>query len=44
MKAIAQSEEIIPVYCFDDAHFESTQYGFKKIIVLNFIRIITRFR
>lgn len=30
MKAIAQSEEIIPVYCFDDAHFESTQYGFKK--------------
>lgn len=31
MKAIAQSEEIIPVYCFDDAHFESTQYGFKKI-------------
>ena len=30
IKAIAQSEEIIPVYCFDDAHFESTQYGFKK--------------
>ncbi|SEA12523.1 deoxyribodipyrimidine photo-lyase (single-stranded DNA-specific) [Flavobacterium gillisiae] len=31
IKAIAQSEEIIPVYCFDDAHFETTQYGFKKI-------------
>ncbi|WP_339921400.1 DASH family cryptochrome [uncultured Flavobacterium sp.] len=30
IKAIAQSEEIIPVYCFDDAHFESTKYGFKK--------------
>jgi len=30
IKAIAQSEEIIPVYCFDDAHFETTQYGFKK--------------
>jgi deoxyribodipyrimidine photo-lyase len=30
IKAIAQSEEIIPVYCFDDAHFEWTQYGFKK--------------
>ncbi|WP_310558697.1 DASH family cryptochrome [Flavobacterium sp.] len=30
IKAIAQSEQIIPVYCFDDAHFETTQYGFKK--------------
>lgn len=30
IKAIAQSEEIIPVYCFDDAHFETTEYGFKK--------------
>ena len=29
-KAIAQSEQIIPVYCFDDSHYESTQYGFKK--------------
>lgn len=30
IKAIAQSEQIIPVYCFDDAHFETSQYGFKK--------------
>jgi deoxyribodipyrimidine photo-lyase len=30
IKAIAQSEKIIPVYCFDEAHFETTPYGFKK--------------
>jgi len=30
LKAIAQSEKIIPVYCFDDSHFETTSYGFKK--------------
>ena len=30
IKAISQSEQVIPVYCFDDAHFETTQYGFKK--------------
>jgi deoxyribodipyrimidine photo-lyase len=30
LKAIAQSEKVIPVYCFDDAHFETTTYGFKK--------------
>lgn len=30
IKALAQSEEVIPVYCFDDSHFETTQYGFKK--------------
>jgi deoxyribodipyrimidine photo-lyase len=30
LKAIAQGEQIIPVYCFDDAHFETTQFGFKK--------------
>lgn len=30
VKAIAQSEQIIPVYCFDDSHFETTVYGFKK--------------
>jgi deoxyribodipyrimidine photo-lyase len=30
LKAIAQSENVIPVYCFDDAHFETTTYGFKK--------------
>ena len=30
VKAIAQSDEVIPVYCFDDAHFETTSFGFKK--------------
>lgn len=30
IRAIAQSEEILPIYCFDDSHFETTQYGFKK--------------
>ena len=30
VKAIAQSELVIPVYCFDDSHFETTVYGFKK--------------
>lgn len=30
IKAIAQSEQIVPIYCFDDSHFETTQYGFKK--------------
>jgi deoxyribodipyrimidine photo-lyase len=30
IKAIALSDQIIPVYCFDDSHFETTKYGFKK--------------
>jgi deoxyribodipyrimidine photo-lyase len=30
VKAIAQSDEIIPVYCFDDAQFQITEYGFHK--------------
>ena len=30
VKAIAQSEKVIPVYCFDESHFETTVYGFKK--------------
>ena len=30
VKAIAQSDTVIPVYCFDDAHFETTSFGFKK--------------
>jgi deoxyribodipyrimidine photo-lyase len=30
VKAIAQSQQVIPVYCFDDSHFETTTYGFKK--------------
>ncbi len=24
LKAIAQSEKILPVYCFDEAHFDTT--------------------
>jgi len=31
IKAIEQSEQILPIYCFDDSHFETTQYGFKKM-------------
>lgn len=30
VKAIAQNDQIIPVYCFDDSHFGETTYGFKK--------------
>ena len=30
-QAIVKSDEIIPVYCFDDAHFKTTNFGFKKI-------------
>jgi deoxyribodipyrimidine photo-lyase len=30
VKAIEQSDEIIPVYCFDEAHYKMTDYGFKK--------------
>lgn len=30
VKAIAQSDEIIPVYCFDNSHFEMTSFGFQK--------------
>lgn len=30
VKAMLQSQEIIPVYCLDDSHFETTPYGFKK--------------
>ena len=30
VKAISQSEKVIPVYCFDDSHFEASVYGFKK--------------
>ena len=28
--AMEQSDEIIPVYCFDEAHFKTTKFGFKK--------------
>ncbi len=30
IKAIAQSDQIVPVYCFDDSHYKNTKYGFKK--------------
>lgn len=30
VKAIEQNNEIIPVYCFDDAHFTTSAFGFKK--------------
>ncbi len=30
IKAIAQSDQIIPVYCFDEAQFITTEFGFKK--------------
>ena len=30
LKAIEQSDQIVPVYCFDDAHFETTEFGLKK--------------
>jgi deoxyribodipyrimidine photo-lyase len=30
IKAIAQSDQIIPVYCFDDSHFAETSFGFMK--------------
>lgn len=30
IKAIEQSDNIIPVYCFDDDHFKLTEFGFHK--------------
>ena len=30
IKAISQSETIIPMYCFDESHFKTTKFGFKK--------------
>jgi deoxyribodipyrimidine photo-lyase len=30
VKAIEQSQEIIPVYCFDEAHFKTSEFGFKR--------------
>ena len=30
VRAISQSQEIIPIYCLDDSHFETTSFGFKK--------------
>ncbi|WP_018341961.1 DASH family cryptochrome [Cytophaga aurantiaca] len=30
LRAIAESDEIIPVYCFDPDHFNKTEFGFQK--------------
>ena len=30
VKAIAQGDAIVPVYCFDDSHFVESEYGFQK--------------
>ena len=30
IKAISQSETIVPVYCFDESHFKTTGFVFKK--------------
>jgi deoxyribodipyrimidine photo-lyase len=30
LQAIEQNDEIIPVYCFDDDHFKTTEFGFNK--------------
>ena len=31
VQAIHESDEIIPVYCMDEQHFQTTEFGFKKI-------------
>jgi hypothetical protein len=45
LKAIAQGEKVL-LYCFDDADFVTTRYGFKKRVIIEpiFIRVVTRFR
>ena len=30
VRAIEQSDEIIPIYCFDESHFKTNEFGFKK--------------
>lgn len=30
MRAIAENDQLIPVYCFDDSHFEKNEFGFLK--------------
>ena len=30
VKAIAQGDSIIPVYCFNESHFSESEYGFQK--------------
>jgi deoxyribodipyrimidine photo-lyase len=29
-QAVKESDAIVPVYCFNDSHYTTTQYGFKK--------------
>lgn len=31
VRALEKSEEIIPVYCFDESHYRTTEFGFKKV-------------
>jgi len=30
IKAIEQSDDIVPVYCIDDSHFKTSEFGFQK--------------
>jgi deoxyribodipyrimidine photo-lyase len=30
VKALAKSDVVVPVYCFDDSHFTDSEFGFKK--------------
>ena len=30
MQAIAHSDEVLPVYCFEDDHYTTSEFGFKK--------------
>ncbi len=30
VKAIAQGDSIVPVYCFDESHFTNSEFGFQK--------------
>ncbi len=30
VQAIEQTDEVIPVYCIDEQHFQTTEFGFKK--------------
>jgi deoxyribodipyrimidine photo-lyase len=31
VQAIAQSDEVIPVFCIDESHFRTTEFGFVKM-------------
>ncbi|HLP63654.1 DASH family cryptochrome [Flavobacterium sp.] len=31
VKAIAQNDQVLPVYCLDEDHFKTTSFGFKKM-------------